>query len=305
MLVSVVIPTYNYRCHVVEAVESALAQTYQPIEVIVVDDGSSDDTKQELLPFRERIRYRYQQNQGTSAARNQGIRMAGGDYIAFLDADDVWEPTKIEKQVQVMEQSPRTGVVFCEFYRVNVQTGVTRHRQYPKELRGDIRRQLLQHCWVALSGALVRRSCFDVVGFLDETLRGVDDWDLWIRISRQFHFDYVPEPLFTYRVHGANYSGKIAAMYDSEIQVVQRAFREDPVYRRHFLLRRRTLSFLASETGKEYYWTGQHGLAASHLLRSIALWPFGRTPYAYLVRTLIRQTQWYRPEFQPRGKLKE
>src|ERR1700674_2946625 len=95
-LVSVVIPTYNYRQFVVEAVESVLAQTYRPIELIVVDDGSTDGTRAELERFEGQIRYMFQENRGLPAARNRGIRAAAGEYVAFLDADDVWAPTKIE-----------------------------------------------------------------------------------------------------------------------------------------------------------------------------------------------------------------
>src|SRR5207249_11176371 len=124
-MVSVVIATYNCRRYVGEAVESALAQSYQPIEVIVVDDGSTDGTAEELRPFKDRIRYLVQANQGPAAARNHGIRAARGEYVAFLDADDLWAPSKIEKQVAAMEKSDKIGVVHCGLLRTNVQTGAT------------------------------------------------------------------------------------------------------------------------------------------------------------------------------------
>src|SRR6516165_447182 len=110
-LVSVVIPTYNYRHFVTDAVASALEQTYQPVEVLVVDDGSRDDTRARLTPYLDRIRYIYQENQGLSAARNTGIRAAKGVWIALLDSDDAWHPRKLETQMEFIRQHPDIGVL--------------------------------------------------------------------------------------------------------------------------------------------------------------------------------------------------
>ena len=131
-----------------------------------------------------------------SAARNCGIRAARGEYVAFLDSDDLWVPTKIEKQVSLIEQSPRIGVVFCVVRRLDLQSGASQLRPCRSDVRGDIRRKLLHRNCVtgSASAVLVRRECFAAVGLFDETLRSAEDWEMWIRISRQFHFDYVPEP---------------------------------------------------------------------------------------------------------------
>src|SRR5690349_11336244 len=181
-LVSVVIPTYNTRRYVAEAVESALAQTYRPIEILVADDGSTDGTEVEMRRFGDAVRYLVQRNQGPAAARNLGIGTAQGEYVAFLDADDLWEPTKIAKQVAVMERDARVGVVYCGIHRVDLQAGttVTIVRDDPA-LRGDIRRMLLLRNRVVTSTLLIRRACFERAGLFDETLRWAEDWDLWIR----------------------------------------------------------------------------------------------------------------------------
>jgi glycosyltransferase involved in cell wall biosynthesis len=288
-LVSVVIPTYNYHQFVVEAVESVLAQTYQPLEIIVVDDGSTDGTRAELERFEGRIRYLFQENRGLPAARNRGIRAAEGEYVALLDADDLWAPTKIAKQVAVLERSPQVGLVFCGLTRVDVASGQSTIRHCPPDLRGDVRRQLLQRNCVtgSASAALVRRACFDKVGLFDETLRSAEDWEMWIRISRHFHFDYVQEPLIILRNHGGNMRTRIERMHEYQMKVIQRAFQDDPVQGDRLLLRR-TIAFFHSDTGQEYYWADQYPLALRHFVQAIALWPFEWRRYAFLIRSLIR-----------------
>lgn len=291
-LISVVIPTYNYRKYVVEAIESVLAQSYQPLEVIVADDGSTDGTGEELARYGDRIRYFYQENRGLPAARNLGIRAAGGEYVAFLDSDDLWQPTKLERQMAVMERDPRVGVVFCEFECWDLVSGETRRGSCRADVRGDIRRKLLHKNCVtgSASAVLVRRGCFDKVGLFDEALRSAEDWDLWIRISREYHFDYVLEPLVILRVHGGNmHKKKIAAMYQAQMQVIQRAFREDAVDGSNMLLRNRSLAYVHFDAGGEYYMAGDYGSALRHLGRSAALWPFNIRHHTFFARALMRQ----------------
>jgi glycosyltransferase involved in cell wall biosynthesis len=289
-LISVVIPTYNYRKYVVEAVESVLAQTYQPLEVIVADDGSTDGTGGELARYGDRIRYLHQENRGVPAARKPGIRAATGEYVAFLDSDDLWAPTKIERQVAVMEKNPEVGAVFCETQSLNLASGETFHGPCRADVRGDIRRKLLHKNCVtgSASAVLVRRECIDKVGLFDEALRSAEDWDLWIRISREYHFDYVSEPLVILRNHGGNMHKKIATMHEAQMQVVERAFREDPVDGGNLLLRHRSLAYVHFDAGDEYYMAGDFRSALRHLVRSAALWPFNVRHHTYLARALVR-----------------
>lgn len=289
-LVSVVIPTYNTRRYVAEAVESALAQTYRPLEVLVVDDGSTDGTDVEMRRFGDPVRYLVQQNRGPAAARNLGIREARGEYVAFLDADDLWDPVKITKQVAVMERSPEVGVVYCGIQRVDLQAGttVTIVRDDPT-LRGDIRRKLLQRNRVVTSTLLIRRACFELEEGFDETLRWAEDWDLWIRISRHFHFDAVTEPLVIYRVHGGNVSKKVAAMHQSQLQVIRRAYADDPFDGRNALLRRRSTAYVHFDAGDEYLQAGEFGRARHFLLRAVANWPFELRYAVFLLRALLRK----------------
>jgi glycosyltransferase involved in cell wall biosynthesis len=288
-LVSVVIATYNSRRFIGEAVESVLSQTYQPIEIIVVDDGSTDGTNEELQPFKERIRYLVQANQGPAAARNHGIRAAQGEYVAFLDADDLWAPSKIEKQVAAMEKSAQVGVVHCGMLRTNVQSGVTELCLSDTDRRGDLRQKLLLRNRLATSTVLARCTCFEKAGLFDESLPQAEDWDLWIKISRHFEFDYVAEPLVTYRVHGNNISKKIATMHRNQLRVIQRAFQEDPIERGNHRMRRLSLARIHFDAGDEYLHAGDYGDAIRHLLHSVALCPLNTNYYVYLLRAIMRR----------------
>jgi len=231
-LVSVVIPTFNYGHLVADAVQSALAQSWRDLEVIVVDDGSTDDTAAVLSTFQDRIQVVRQANAGLSAARNKGIGLARGAYVAILDADDVWLPEKIERQLDVFAAFPDTGVVSCA--TILVDAGFSPLTHLPAGEVGDpaTLRQRLAFGNVVSGGsaALIRRDCLDAVGPFDETLRSAEDWDMWLRISRRYAIRFLPEALVQVRTTGANMSGVRHAdrMLSSELQVVDKLAREDP-----------------------------------------------------------------------------
>jgi glycosyltransferase involved in cell wall biosynthesis len=281
-LVSVVIPTYNYGQFVGEAIESVLSQTYRPLELIVVDDGSTDDTQEVLARFEGRIHSLSQENQGLSAARNAGIRLAKGEYLAFLDADDYWMPDKLARQVPVLECSPDVGVIYCGMQMLWTETGATRVQGCLPRWQGDIRRLLLEDNRVTggPSAVLVRRECFDRVGLFDESIRSIQDRDMWIRISRHYHFAYVDEPLILYRLHGDNMSRgigmtrKVALRHEYRMTVVRRAFEEDPIDGDNVILRRRALARAHACAGREYCWAGDYRAAVRHLFQAVCLWPF-------------------------------
>jgi glycosyltransferase involved in cell wall biosynthesis len=194
--VSVVLPTYN-RAHLVgRAIQSVLSQTYGNLELIIVDDGSTDRTREVIGDFQDkRIRYLWHaHNTGAAAARKRGIRASGGRYVAFLDSDDEWMPGKLERQMEVFaEASPVTGIVHTGVWRPRGN----RKRYHPSSLRrlagvipSKIRRlQGNVHCalqrgnWVTTQAAMVRRECFEEVGGFDELLSRLEEWELWLRIS--------------------------------------------------------------------------------------------------------------------------
>lgn len=200
-LVSVVIPTHNRRHLIGRAIASALSQDYDNLEIIVIDDGSTDGTA-ELMAGYESIRYiRFDSNRGGAAARNHGIGVAQGDMVAFLDSDDEWLPAKIGKQVDRMLASPRTAAVYCRHFSHFEATG-RRYEEFPPLYRGAIRSQLLAgRCPRTVSLFLVRRDALLAVQGFDENLAGFQDTDLWIRISERWEFDAVDEALAIVHEH--------------------------------------------------------------------------------------------------------
>jgi glycosyltransferase involved in cell wall biosynthesis len=210
-LVSIVIPAFNSSEFIVESIESALHQTYSPIEVIIVDDGSTDDTREKLSSLIEegKVRYQFQPNRGLAAARNVGIKIAGGKYLQFLDADDLISPTKIEKQVQRLESSPAPAVCCCDyrffdgsndsvFYGGDVFKG-----QFPlNNAEYLFEFETVVHRW------LFPASIFEAVGNFDEDMPATEDWlFVWKLAASDTRFSYLDEPLALYRKHDNNMTG--------------------------------------------------------------------------------------------------
>lgn len=199
-IVSVIIPTFNRAASVKEAIESVLGQTFQDFEVIVVDDGSTDNTKELLsVEYGDKIVYIFQSNKGVSAARNTGIRAATGKYIAFLDSDDLWLPDKLAKQIELFEMlSDNVGLVHCSVYN-EVQGQRTTNWA---RLRGDVLKERLlndERAMLWIPAAVIRRECFERIGLFDESLRRSEDKDLCLRLTRHYHIDFIEEPLVVLR----------------------------------------------------------------------------------------------------------
>jgi glycosyltransferase involved in cell wall biosynthesis len=230
-LISVIIPSYNRAEFVVDAVKSALGQTYSPLEVIVVDDGSTDETKKRLEPSLNRIRYVHQLNRGVAAARNTGIEAAKGELIAFLDADDLWSPEKLLRQVKVIEDRQEVGLVHSNIYYFGTdvpQDCVTKDGMTVYE--GDCYAQLFLRNRITTSSVMVRRECLEKVGLFDERIRkaSTEDYDLWIRIARYFEFGYVADPLVFYRVHANNAVNDSGTLIENECYVLEKSMAADP-----------------------------------------------------------------------------
>lgn len=206
--VSIIIPNYNYARYLSDAIESALNQSYKPIEVIVVNNGSTDNSLEILKHFENRIRVIDQANLGQSGARNSGLNHAQGDYIAFLDADDYWHPEKIEKQVKLLRDNTR--LVYCGIERFSTAKRKITSKVKPI-FRGNCSEYFLTEPAVSIvlsgeSTAIFSRTLINQVGNFDGNLNSVAGWDFFRRCSRFSDFDFVPESLTYYRVHNANMS---------------------------------------------------------------------------------------------------
>jgi len=200
--VSVIIPVHNCEDYIREAIDSVLNQTYKDFEVIVINDGSTDKTEEILRQYGDKIRWKSQENKGQAFAVNEGIKMAEGGYIAYLDADDVCLPERFESQVKYLDDHPDVGLVYSDCYQVDEYGSIIRTRKSKPHDKFI----LLQSNYIPRSAVMHKRECLDEVGLFDESITGDDDWDMWIRISEKFEMGYTGEPLVKYRVHGENIS---------------------------------------------------------------------------------------------------
>jgi glycosyltransferase involved in cell wall biosynthesis len=197
-LVSVIVPTYNRWPLVSEAVESVLAQGFKDFELIVVNDGSTDETAHELASFGTRLRLVAQPRRGVAAARNIGVADAKGRYIAFLDSDDLWRPDKLAVQTAYMRQNPRFEI--CQTEEIWLRSGVrVNHKKKHQKPSGDIFRQSLDLCLVSPSAVMMTKDLFERLGGFDETLPVCEDYDLWLRIAVEHEVGLIPMALVVKR----------------------------------------------------------------------------------------------------------
>ncbi len=197
--VSVIIPTYNRKEFLREAVQSVLEQTFQDLELIVVDDGSTDGTWEMLeREFGGRIRYIYQENQGPSAARNRGVEASCGEWIAFLDSDDLWLPKKLERQLEFTAENPGALISYTDEIWIRRGRRVNPKKKHAK-YSGWIYPQCLPLCIVSPSSVLIHRKLWDEVGGFDERLPVCEDYDLWLRIASRHPIFFLPEKLIIKR----------------------------------------------------------------------------------------------------------
>lgn len=294
--VSVVIPCYNYGRFLPDALRSAQLQTYSDVEIVVVDDGSTDDTSKVAKKMNARVIR--QENRGLSAARNRGIAETTGEYIALLDADDIWTPHKLEHQVVALRE--RRHVALCHtdgvFLHGDGWEERRKRRDYPPE-RGCPLAHLLPGNRIFASSVLMRRSAVEVAGGFDEALRHFEDTDLWFRMVDQGDFFFVNMPLMQYRVHGDNLSGRGQEFWEGGLPVLRdRVLRDwdrltqrlDPHDRaRYKRLLRRAISLLHSGRAKHLAREGQRIEALKAHCAAIAGYPLLPRLYTRMLRTLV------------------
>lgn len=203
-LISVIIPTYNVEFYVEEALKSVLAQTYTNLEIIAVDNGSTDRTRDVLQPYidKNKVVYIRQDNRGLAGARNTGIRSSRGEYIAFLDADDIFLPEKLERQVAYLETHPQCGVCYCGIWHFYDEKPDDLFKlDYAYYSGVDVLPNLLRKNFVNPLSVVIRRSEVERVGFFDESYWHGEDWEYWVRLA--YHgtvFCYLPDALAKYRM---------------------------------------------------------------------------------------------------------
>ena len=230
-LVSVIIPTFNRSTYLSEAIDSVIDQTYQNIEIIVVDDGSDNDgeaTKEVLKPYMDSLTYIFQQNQGIGAAVNKGLSLARGEFIQRLDDDDLLEKEKIEKSVEAFQRNPNAGIVVTGCHVIDEQRKCIKTDiplRYPKKARVIF---MLMTTIFAQVSAIVRKTCHDDVGLYRTDILS-EDYEMWVRIARKYEIETVDKPLASYRRHSENITRNTERLERDTFQFIRQYLEEIPM----------------------------------------------------------------------------
>ena len=306
--VSVVIPTYSHRETVGETLDSVFAQTFRDIEVVVVDDGSTDGTAELLRPLAEqgRLRYVRQANAGQSVARNRGLHEARGAFIAFLDDDDLWPPDKLEWQVAALRARPDAVLVYGEPRYLHPDGRLVERRRREPWPEGDVYPQIRLANWIATPGqTLIRADVLRELGGFDAAIWGADDWELYIRLARRGPFLFRPAVAILYRLHAGNASRQAVRHVLNYFAVVRRhtgwnlplLVRQQRRWGRYFVPNLMAFAERARAEGD-----GAGALAATALALSFLRWRLLRRPVLpLLLRDLGAALR--RPKRRRRGRV--
>lgn len=278
--VSVIVATYNYGCFLAAALDSVRAQTFDDFEAIVIDDGSTDDSAAVVRPYLKDGRFRYQRSEhlGQPRAKNAGIHLARAELVAFLDADDLWLPAKLARQIELFRRDPGLGVAYTRRRLIDADSHELQYEQ-PVLHRGNVLDAIFRSNFVCFSSVMVRRAVFEQIGLFDETLPLAIDYDLWLRAALLHRFDYVDDPLVKYRVGHANLSRRFAERLEIAKRIMDR-----------FVHEHGGADVLAPATVRAAYAETWYHLAAARLDRS--RWLSCRTYFRSLAYAPARGATW-------------
>ncbi|MDD5633967.1 MAG: glycosyltransferase [Candidatus Omnitrophica bacterium] len=266
--VSIIIPAYNKAELTVKTVDSVLRQTYNNIEIIVVDDGSTDDTHQRLISYGDKIVYIHKENGGACSARNLGIKAAKGEYIGILDCDDLYLPEKVEISVKYLEENMEAGFVSTVAYLIDETEQVQGiHCLGRNKGTGWITKKLLAGNFVCNSTVIVRKSCLDLVGLFDETIFFPADWDMWLRLSENFKAGYINVPLSMYRTTGSYLARHLDQSKKEELIVLEKAFKRNTILREY--LKNKAVSNVYRRYSLNYLFCGDINKSREFLIMSL------------------------------------
>ncbi len=284
-LVSVIIPNYNYSQYLREAIDSVLAQTYEQIEIVVVDDGSTDGSPEVLDSYDDRIVAIFQTNCGVSTARNNGVSRSRGEFIAFLDADDAWLPAKIESQMKMFQADAEIGLVHVGVVEIDGSGKSLFERT--NGMDGWVSEALLRFERPVIlgggSGLMVPRRVFEEVGGFDTQLSTSADWDMFYQICSRYSVGFVSEILLKYRIHSSNMHGNIAAMEHDMMIGFEKAFANGGTADR-----RKCYGNLHKILAGSYFRSGKYVDFARHSFKSIVNKP---TNLGYFLQFPLRRLQ--------------
>jgi glycosyltransferase involved in cell wall biosynthesis len=226
--VSISLPCYNCEAWISETIESILNQTYKNYELILVDDGSTDHTRKIVKKYLNdtRIKYLYQSNKGFTASTNLSILKSTGKYIGFIGHDDLWESSKLQKQVFFLERNPHIDFIHSDLYHIDSKGNIICRRKDPiakKVSQRKFMKTLFLGNFICFQTVLVKRKCFEDVGLLDERIEISSDYDLWLRMAQKFRIGYLDEPLVKKRYHENNLSYEFRQIYLDHLKILEKA----------------------------------------------------------------------------------
>ena len=281
-IVSVVIPTHN-RAHLLwRAIRSVQRQTFPDLEIIVVDDCSSDNTSEVMrtLDARQTKYIRHTERRGGSAARNTGIETAKGEYIAFLDDDDEWLPDKLCRQISVFQRERGLGMVYSGYSEINDHDKRTVRVYHPRGSGCIYKDVLRSNCIGTTSTAVLKTECLRTLGGFDVSLPASQDWDLWIRVAREYQVDHVADSLVRVFLHDVRISYDYDAKIEGRRKVLRKVFREienspEILSYHHFFI------------GRLYLYKGDVAEGRRELLKALKTYPFNISYYKYFLPSLF------------------
>jgi len=293
-IVSVIIPALNAAEWIGETLQSILAQSFREFEVIVVDGGSADDTLSITKGFGKSVKLICKPHSGKSASRNAGIYAAQGEYIAFIDADDLWLPKKLELQLQMFIRNPNLSWVYCDGYLFegkstkNIMTfGSMSHLH-----SGDILCPLLLNDFIPSPTPVIRYKIIDEIGYFNETLlrREPEDWDMWLRIAAHYPIGFVNRPLVRYRLHPNSLMAREGVLdtLEGKISIIERAVKRNPD--RLNRLKDRSIANCYIAAGNGFALSGELLKARSMYLHAIKLAPMSSKAYVHFFFSVIGKT---------------
>ncbi len=289
--VSVVIPTYNRVALIRDALESVFAQTYRDFEVVVVDDGSTDNTRDVLSAYGEQICVVSQTNQGEASARNAGIREARGDFVAFLNSDDLWISTKLERQMSLLDANPDLVWAYSDAESFDGDTGRSLYlfSQLVRLNQGKVLSHLFINNFIASPTPIIRRDVFSQVGDFWHSPKGTD-WDMWLRIARLHAIGLVNQPLARYRVHRGMVTSNQSyiLMYQAFMDVIHRAIVRDPEIL--IPLKNQSMACQFIGIGRLMARNGDRAEARRMFLQAIRLEPNCREAYLYWISCMVGES---------------
>ena len=282
-LVSVIIPTCNREKIITRAIDSVFAQTYRDFEIVVLDDGSRDNTKAVVQAYGPKVHYFYQDNKGIAGARNAGMHQTAGDYIAFLDSDDYWLPGKLERQIALFSEHPEYGMVGCQCGSVQID-GAYREKNRPGK-SGWILYDLFNKNFIRTSSAVITRACLEKVGGFDESLREGEEYDYWLRIAAEFAIGFINEPLTVYVDNTDGMSTDSLTGRLHRLKVLEKKYLKKKIPPQMY---RRRIADTCHYIGRHYIEKGNRPEGIAYLKKAQKLYPAYLKNLVYLVLNLTR-----------------